>query len=191
MQLDYQIQLMIKIIMQQYQIKLSLIVTTYASLRSTIRRTTVTSLTSTISLTGSSNMIENNLNGQQLIHSTNRNNNNGINSTIEMNTIYPLILALPKDMLDENLKKVARLSAIVWRYPRAKSLLLSGSSFCNKCCINLVVKEPQPSSSSSSNTNNCSSYLVVSYICFPSNVIDCFSPAHQLSKTYVHISCCD
>ncbi|CAM4793956.1 unnamed protein product [Rotaria magnacalcarata] len=110
MQLDYQIQLMIKIIMQQYQIKLSLIVTTYASLRSTIRRTTVTSLTSTISLTGSSNMIENNLNGQQLIHSTNRNNNNGINSTIEMNTIlsYPLILALPKDMLDENLKKVAR-----------------------------------------------------------------------------------
>ncbi|CAF1664690.1 unnamed protein product [Rotaria magnacalcarata] len=87
MQLDYQIQLMIKIIMQQYQIKLSLIVTTYASLRSTIRRTTVTSLTSTISLTGSSNMIENNLNGQQLIHSTNRNNNNGINSTIEMNTM--------------------------------------------------------------------------------------------------------
>ncbi|CAF3744238.1 unnamed protein product [Rotaria socialis] len=104
---------------------------------------------------------------------------------------YPLVLALPKDMLDENLKKVARLSAIVWRYPRAKSLLLSGSSFCNKCCINLVVKEPQPNSSSSSNTNNCSSYLVVSYICFPSNVIDCFSPAHQLSKTYVHISCCD
>ncbi|CAF1250121.1 unnamed protein product [Rotaria magnacalcarata] len=84
-----------------------------------------------------------------------------------------------------------QVSAIVWRYPRAKSLLLSGSSFCNKCCINLVVKEPQPSSSSSSNTNNCSSYLVVSYICFPSNVIDCFSPAHQLSKTYVHISCCD
>ncbi|CAF3744254.1 unnamed protein product [Rotaria socialis] len=65
----------------------SLIVTTYASLRSTIRRTTVTSLTSAISLTGSSNMIENNLNGQQLIHSTNRNNNNGINSTIAMNTM--------------------------------------------------------------------------------------------------------
>ncbi|CAF3251761.1 unnamed protein product [Rotaria socialis] len=128
---------------------------------------------------------------------------------------YPLVLVLPKDILDENLKKVApchklqrkvfnkikfliiikfslfKVSAIVWRYPRAKSLLLSGSSFCNKCCINLVVKEPQPNSSSSSNTNNCSSYLVVSYICFPSNVIDCFSPAHQLSKTYVHISCCD
>ncbi|CAM2707422.1 unnamed protein product [Rotaria socialis] len=84
---------------------------------------------------------------------------------------YPLVLVLPKDILDENLKKVApchklqrkvfnkikfliiikfslfKVSAIVWRYPRAKSLLLSGSSFCNKCCINLVVKEPQPNSS--------------------------------------------
>ncbi|CAF2157538.1 unnamed protein product [Rotaria magnacalcarata] len=38
------------------------------------------------------------------------------------------------------------LSAIVWRNPHTKSLLLSGSSFCNKGYINLVVKEPQPNS---------------------------------------------
>ncbi|CAF3453250.1 unnamed protein product [Rotaria sp. Silwood1] len=72
---------------------------------------------------------------------------------------YPLVLVLPKDILDESLKKVARchklqrVPVIVWRNPRTKSLLLRGSSFCNKGFINLLVKGPQTNTSSSSDTN--------------------------------------
>ena len=36
---------------------------------------------------------------------------------------------------------------IVWRNPRTKSLLLRGSSFCNKGFINLLVKGPQTNTS--------------------------------------------
>jgi hypothetical protein len=72
-------------------VRQGLIVTTFSSSRSTIRTTTVTSLTSTISLPVSSNLNENNSNtiGQQLINSTNGNNtNNGINISLGgMNTI--------------------------------------------------------------------------------------------------------
>ena len=46
-----------------------------------------------------------------------------------------------------------RVPVIVWRNPRTKSLLLRGSSFCNKGFINLLVKGPQTNSSSSSDTN--------------------------------------
>jgi myotubularin-related protein 5/13 len=72
---------------------------------------------------------------------------------------YPLVLVLPKDILDESLKKVARchklqrVPVIVWRNPRTKSLLLRGSAFCNKGFINLLVKGPQTNTSSSSDTN--------------------------------------
>ena len=52
--------------------------TTFSSSRSTIRTTNVTSITSTISLPISSNLNENNsnMNGQQLMNSTNGNNTN-------------------------------------------------------------------------------------------------------------------
>ncbi|CAF4049913.1 unnamed protein product, partial [Rotaria sordida] len=117
----------------------------------------------------------------------NNNNNNVMNTTTGMNTMsttntlmvtsddafrishinrnfgfcrsYPLVLVLPKDILDESLKKVARchklqrVPVIVWRNPRTKSLLLRGSAFCNKGFINLLVKGPQTNSSSSSDTN--------------------------------------
>ncbi|CAF1202768.1 unnamed protein product, partial [Didymodactylos carnosus] len=72
---------------------------------------------------------------------------------------YPLVLVLPKDVLDESLKKVARchklqrVPVIVWRNPRTKALLLRGSAFCNKGFINLLVKGPQTTNSSSSDTN--------------------------------------
>ena len=70
-----------------------------------------------------------------------------------------MVLVLPKDILDESLKKVARchklqrVPVIVWRNPRTKSLLLRGSAFCNKGFINLLVKGPTTNTSSSSDTN--------------------------------------
>ncbi|CAF1306921.1 unnamed protein product, partial [Didymodactylos carnosus] len=72
---------------------------------------------------------------------------------------YPPVLVLPKDILDENLKKVARchklqrVPVIVWRNPRTKALLLRGSGFYNKGFISLLVKGPQTTNSSSSDTN--------------------------------------
>jgi hypothetical protein len=66
-------------------VRQGLIVTTFSSSRLTMRTTTVTSLTSTVSLPVSSNLNENNLNtnGQQLMNSTNGNGtNNGINTTV-------------------------------------------------------------------------------------------------------------
>ncbi|CAF2108441.1 unnamed protein product [Rotaria magnacalcarata] len=122
-------------------VRQGLIVTMFSSSRSTMRKSTVTSLTSTMSLTVSSNINENNAhsNGQQLINSTNGNTTaNGINSNmgLGMNTMptastitvtsddafrishinqdfgfcrsYPLVSVLPKDILDESLRKVAQ-----------------------------------------------------------------------------------
>ncbi|CAF3991739.1 unnamed protein product [Adineta steineri] len=169
-------------------VRQGLIVTTFPSSRSTIRTTTVTSTVS-LPLSSNINENNLNGNGQQLNNSTNGNNNNGMNMTIAggtntvsmINTLlstnddvfrishinrnfgfcrsYPLVLVLPKDILDESLKKVARchklqrVPVIVWRNPRTKSLLLRGSAFCNKGFINLLVKGPQTNTSSSSDTN--------------------------------------
>ena len=58
-----------------------LIVTTFSSSRSSIRQTTVTSLTSTMLLPVSSNINENS-NGQQLMNPINGNNTNGINTIV-------------------------------------------------------------------------------------------------------------
>ncbi|CAF1097370.1 unnamed protein product [Adineta ricciae] len=172
-------------------VRQGLIVTTFGASRSTIRTSTVTSLTSNISSPALSSVNENNTNGngQSIGNPSNGNNNNGMNMTIAGGTnttptmsafmgtsddvfrishinrnfgfcrSYPLVLVLPKDILDESLKKVARchklqrVPVIVWRNPRTKSLLLRGSAFCNKGFINLLVKGPQTNTSSSSDTN--------------------------------------
>lgn len=75
-------------------IRQGLIATSFPSSRSTMRTTTVTSLTSAISLPMSTNLNENNSNtsAQQLINSNNtNNNNNGMNTTVNaisaMNTL--------------------------------------------------------------------------------------------------------
>ena len=66
-------------------IRQGLIVTTFSSSRATMRTTTVTSLTSTMFLPVSNNLLENNSNtsAQQLVNSSNPNNtNNGMNIAV-------------------------------------------------------------------------------------------------------------
>ena len=166
-------------------VRQGLLMPTFSSTsRSTIRTLTVTS---TVSLPCPTSLNESlsNTNGQQTPNTTNGNstNTNGTNSALIVNhnslltttddafrishinrnfgfcRSYPLVLVLPKDILDESLKKVARchklqrVPVIVWRNPRTKSLLLRGSAFCNKGFINLLVKGPTTNTSSSSDTN--------------------------------------